>query len=211
MIAIIPKAIEIYAAKASAPENHLFRALARETYAKTSIPRMQVGHLEGSFLKFLVRLSCARRVLEIGTFTGYSALAMAEGLPSGGRLVTLDIDPSATAIAKRYWARSPHGRKIEFRLGPALETLKTLPGLFDVVFIDADKENYFNYWTSCLPKLRRGGLVVVDNVLWSGRVLNPRDSTDRAIVDFNRRVHLDRRVDALLLPIRDGVTLAIKK
>ena len=172
---------------------------------------MQVGHLEGSFLRLLVKIARAKRVLEIGTFTGYSALAMAEGLPRGGRLITCDIDPDATQIARAHWNRSPHGRKIELRLGPAIKTVQELSGPFDLVFIDADKESYGRYWELCVPKVRRGGLLLADNVLWGGRVLDPHDRSDRAIVAFNKRVAADRRVDVVILPLRDGLTVAYKK
>ncbi len=208
---IVDPALEAYAARHSSRESALFKHLARATWAKTDLPQMQVGHLEGSFLRLVMRLVRAKRVLEIGTFTGYSALAMAEGLSPGGRLITCDIDPVATQIARAYWAQSPHGRKIELRLGPAAETIQRLQGRFDAVFIDADKENYLRYWQLCVPKVRRGGILLVDNVLWGGRVLHPHDRSDHAIVAFNRRVAADRRVDAVMLPLRDGLTLAYKK
>ena len=192
-------------------ESNLLRQLVRETYQKMQIPQMQVGRLEGALLRLLVRLSRARHVLEIGTFTGYSALVMAEGLPKNGRLITCDIDPEATAMAKKFWAKSRHGRKIELKLGPALATLKTLKGPFDFVFIDADKENYPNYWEKTVPLVRSGGLFVIDNVLWSGRVLHPRDAESRAIARLNERIKNDRRVEAVMLPVRDGITLAWKK
>ncbi len=211
MASVIAGGIEPYAALHSQKESPLFRALAKETYAKTRWPQMQVGHLEGLFLKHMVRLSRARRVLEIGTFTGYSTLSMAEGLPRGGKIITCDIDPDATAIARKFWKRSPHGKKIELRLGPAAPTLSGLKGLFDLVFIDADKENYIRYWNLCIPMLRRGGVLIADNVLWSGRVLSPKTRTDRAITSFNRHVARDRRVEAVMLTVRDGVTLAYKK
>ncbi len=207
---ITPKKIEHYCAENTAPESKLLRDLVIETYATMSLPQMQVGHVEGAFLRMLVRLVSAKRVLELGTFTGYSTLVMAEGLPQDGKLVTCDIDPEATDIAKRYWRRSPHGGKIELKLGPALETLKTIEGPFDLVFIDADKENYINYWELCLPKTRSGGLLVVDNVLWSGSVLEPENETDRAIAEFNRHVSRDERVEVVMLPVRDGLTLAYK-
>ena len=199
MKALISPEIESYAEKHSTPESKLFADLARATREKTSFPQMQVGALEGGLLRLLVRLTGARNVLEIGTFTGYSALAMAEGLPKGGRLTTLDIDPATTAIARKTWAKSPHGRKIELRLGPAAASLRTLKGPFDFVFIDADKENYSLYWNLCVPKTRKGGLIAVDNVLWSGRVLSPADSTDRAIAAFNKRAAADKRVDCVML------------
>ena len=208
---IVREALERYAAAHCGPESVLLRRLVRETRAKTDLPQMQVGHLEGVFLRLLVRLTKARRVLEIGTFTGYSALAMAEGLPQGGRLVTCDVNPVTTAMARRFWSQSPHGRKITLKLGPALKTLKTLRGPLDLVFIDADKENYINYWEACVPKVRRGGLLVADNVLWGGRVLRPRDKSDKAIAAFNERVKADPRVEAAMLTVRDGITLAWKR
>ncbi len=172
---------------------------------------MQTGHVEGSFLRLLVKAIGARRVLEIGTYTGYSSLAMAMGLPPDGKVITLDIDPGVTGMAMEYWAKSSHGSKIELRLGPALETLKGLNGPFDLVFIDADKENYLNYWETCLPKVRSGGLLVVDNVLWGGSVLHPEQASDRAIVALNEYVANDQRVDAVLLTVRDGMTVACKR
>jgi caffeoyl-CoA O-methyltransferase len=207
---IIPKKIERYCAENTTPESKLLRELVAETYATTAVPEMQVGHIEGAFLRMLVRLVSAKRVLELGTFTGYSTLVMADGLPQDGKLVTCDIDTEATDIAKRYWRRSPHGEKIDLKLGAALETLKTIEGPFDLVFIDADKENYINYWELCLPKTRSGGLLVVDNVLWSGSVLDPKDETDKAIAEFNRHVSRDKRVEVVMLPVRDGLTLAYK-
>ncbi len=188
----------------------LLHELVAETFAHTAFPEMEVGHLEGAFLRILVRLLRAKRILELGTFTGYSSLLMAEGLPDDGKLITCDINLVATEIAKKYWSRSPHGKKIELKLGPALETLKTIEGIFDLVFIDADKVNYINYWELCLPKIRRGGLLVIDNVLWSGSVLNPEDATERAIDEFNKHVYNDKRAEVVMLPIRDGVTLAWK-
>ena len=203
--------IEAYAAKSSRPENALLRALKKETYRSARWPKMQVGHLEGAFLTLLTRAIRARRVLEIGTFTGYSALSFAEGLPASGRVVTLDVDPVNTKMAKRFWARSPHGRKIRLILGDARETLRTLDGFFDLVFIDADKENYEAYWNAVVPRVRPGGVVLADNVLWSGEALRPTDAAGRAIARFNRRVARDRRVDAVMIPLRDGVTMAVKR
>lgn len=211
MLTLVPEIIEGYAAAHTAAESPLLHELAQETYRSTDCPQMLVGQLEGTLLKLLVKMIKARCVLEIGTFTGYSALAMAEGLPKNGRLITCDIDPVVTEIAQRYWARSPHGKKIELRLGLALDTLKSLKERLDLVFIDADKENYVNYWEVCIPKIRRGGILVADNVLWSGRVLKPKDETDRAIVRFNEHVKKDKRVDAVMLTVRDGVTVAWKK
>jgi caffeoyl-CoA O-methyltransferase len=205
---IVPEKIERYCAENTTPESQLLRQLVSETYASTEFPEMQIGHLEGAFLRMLVRLVSAKRILELGTFTGYSALVMAEALPEDGKLITCDIDPDVTEIAKRYWSRSPHGKKIELKLGNALETLKTIEGSFDVVFIDADKENYINYWELCMPKTHSRSLFIVDNVLWSGSVLDPKNETDMEIAAFNRHVYEDKRVEVVMLPVRDGVTLA---
>jgi caffeoyl-CoA O-methyltransferase len=211
MLTLVPESIEKYAEEHSLQESAVLKALAKETWAKQPAAVMQVGRLEGAFLKLMVQISGAKRVLEIGTFTGYSALAMAEGLPANGKLITCDINPETTAVAKRYWARSPHGKKIELRLGKGVETLKTLKGPFDLVFIDANKADYEAYWEACLPKVKPGGLILADNVLWSGRVLKPKDGDDKAIVRFNQRVRRDRRVDSVMLTLRDGVTVARKK
>lgn len=202
--------LEHYLVSHSSPETTLHANLAAETREKTRDPRMMVGHLEGALLRMLVRLARARRVLEIGTFTGYSALAIAEGLPDDGQVITCDIDTVTTAIAQKYWNKSPHGHKIKLEIGPALDTIKGLSGTFDMVFIDADKRSYVAYWDACLPKVRKGGLVVADNVLWSGRVLDPKEEDDHAIVAFNQHVADDPRVEKVMLPLRDGITLASK-
>ncbi len=208
---LVSEAIETYAAAHSSPEPELLAALAAETRASMKSPQMMVGHTEGLFLALLVRLTGARRILEIGTFTGYSALAMASALPDDGRLVTCDVNPESTALARRYWAKSPHGGKITLELRPALETIAGLTGPFDLVFIDADKPAYVQYWDACVPKVRAGGVIVADNVLWSGRVLDPKDEDDRGIVAFNEHAARDRRVQLVLLPVRDGVTIAVKR
>jgi caffeoyl-CoA O-methyltransferase len=207
---LIPAKIEDYALRYSSAETPLLKALAEETRRETELPQMMVGPVEGAFLAALVRVSRAKRVLEIGTFTGYSALWMAGALPSGGRLITCDVDPVSTAIAKKYWAKSPAGRKIELRLGPALDTLKTLKAPFDLVFIDADKPNYIGYYEAALPKLTKGGLIVADNVLWGGEALLPKTEQGRAIARFNEHVRKDKRVAPVMLTVRDGMTLAVK-
>jgi len=210
-MSFIDQAVEQFAHNHSEPESALFESLREETYAKMSMPDMQVGRMEGQFLKMLVRLVRARLVLEIGMFTGYSALMMAEGLPDDGRVITCDVDPRAEEIARRHFAQSPHGRKIEIRIGPALETIKTLAGPIDFVFIDADKENYLKYWEACVPLVRAGGLLVADNVLWSGKVVDPQDDVTRTIVNFNNLVQSDPRVDNVCLTVRDGMMLALKR
>ena len=207
----IDVAVEQFARDHTEPETDLYTRLREETYREMDRPEMQVDLIEGRFLKMLVRLTGARLILELGMFTGYSALMMAEGLPEGGRLITCEIDPKAEAIARRYFAESPHGDKITIRMGPALETIKTLTDPLDLVFIDADKSNYANYYEACLPLLRPGGLIAADNVLWSGKVLHPNDANDHAIVAFNRLVQSDRRVENVCLTVRDGMMLAWKR
>ncbi len=211
MISLVAKEIEQFAHDHTTPEEEIFRRLRDETYTEMHCPQMQVGRVEGCFLKLLVRLTQAKRVLEIGTFTGYSALMMASGLPQDGHLITCDVDAKATAIAQRYFAESAHGKKIEIRLAPALETIATLQEAVDLVFIDADKTNYSSYYEACLPLLRPGGLLVADNVLWSGRVLDPQDEDSHAIVAFNQRVQADTRVENVCLTVRDGLMLAWKR
>jgi caffeoyl-CoA O-methyltransferase len=208
---LVPAKIEAYAAAHTDPPGALYEELREVTYARMDSPNMQVGPVEGAFLKMLVQLSGAKRVLEIGMFTGYSGLKMAEGLPDGGELITCDIDPEAEAIAREFHARSPHGKKITIRMGPALRTIKSLRPPLDLVFIDADKERYSAYYKAVLPLLRPGGLIVADNTLWSGRVLKPRAESDRAIVAFNKLVARDKRVEKVLLTVRDGMLLVRKK
>lgn len=213
MLSFFPDALDRYIAENATAEPELFRELAAQTREKTDLPEMMVGNTEALLLRALVRLSGARRVLEVGTFTGYSALAMAMGLPDDGKLITCDVDPGATAIARSFWARSPHGDKIELRLGPALDTIAELNEPFDFVFIDADKQNYINYWDACVPKVRRHGMIVVDNVLWSGRVVDPVgewDDETRAIAAFNEHARADDRVEHVMLSIRDGITMAVR-
>lgn len=203
--------IENYAAAHSEKPGALLEKLREETFASMEAPRMQVGPLEGDFLRLLVRLSRAKRILEIGMFTGYSALMMAEGLPEDGELITCEVNPKAEEMARRYFAQSPHGRKIQIRMGPAQETIRTLQGPLDLVFIDADKENYGAYYEAVLPLVRQGGLIVADNTLWSGRVLAPQAESDRAIVAFNTQVANDPRVEKVLVTVRDGMMLAWKR
>ncbi len=242
---LIQSEIEKYAQEHTRPEPELLQQLAVATYAEMDSPTMLTGRLEGRLLKLLAQLCGAKRVLEIGTFTGYSALSVAEGLPGDGKVITCEIDPKHADFARRYIARSPHGGKIEIRMGPALETLKSLaagavrgaagagdavqggaagaggavPGganrggtsLFDMAFIDADKSNYPAYYEAVVDLIRPGGLILVDNTLWSGNVLNPRDEESRAIAALNRRIAGDERVENVLLTVRDGVQLVRKR
>lgn len=212
MTPLVAPEIEQYTHDHTTAPPPLFDEMRDVTYAQMSSPQMQVGRVEGALLKMLCTLAGARRVVEVGTFTGYSALSMAAALPDDGELITCDIDPEATRIARSFFDRSPHGRKITIRLGDALETINALPAdpTLDLVFLDADKERYVAYYEALLPRLRRGGLVVADNTLWSGKVLSPSEATDRAIVAFNRRVAEDPRVENVLLSVRDGIMLARK-
>ena len=210
-VTLVPKEIEEYAQEHSDDVEPLFHELRDQTFAEMASPEMQVGRLEGRFLHLMVKLTSARRVLEIGMFTGYSTLMMASALPGDGELITCEIDPKAEAIARRAFARHPDGRKIQVRMGPALDTLKSVAGPLDLVFIDADKGNYVAYYEAVLPLLRAGGLIVADNTLWSGKVLDPKTDADRAIVRFNDHVAGDSRVEKVMLTVRDGMTLARKR
>jgi caffeoyl-CoA O-methyltransferase len=209
MIPIVAPEIERYAELHTTPASDVLERVADETRRTMTAAQMMVGHLEGRFLEFLVAMTGAKRVLEIGMFTGYSALSMAAALPADGTLITCDVDPKAEEAARRHFESSPHGSKIEIRMGPALRTLAELEGPFDLVFIDADKTNYRNYYEAALPLLADGGIIAVDNVLWSGRVIDDADNTDdtRAIREFNDYVVRDPRVVCVLTTIRDGVLL----
>ena len=203
---ILPE-IEAYAEAHSMAESEICRRLREETYRTMEYPQMVVGAFEGAVLKMIALLVGATRVLEIGTFTGYSALCFAEALPPNGSVVTCDIDPDSTAMAKRYFGQSPHGDKIDVKLGPALETLQTLQGPFDLIFIDADKVNYLNYYQRALDFVTDQGVILFDNVLWNGDVIRhpPFEESTAAIQELNRAVHADQNVDAVLLTVRDGV------
>ena len=200
--------LEDYAIRHSTPLPPLLEELIATTREKMGNRSLMIcGQIEGTLLQMLAVSVGARRILEVGMFTGYSALMMAAALPDEGELITCDIDPDAIALARSFFARSPDGSKIDIREGPALDTLNTLEGPFDLVFIDADKENYIGYYEAALPMLAPNGVIVVDNVLWMGRVLDPQDDSDRAIVAFNEHVRRDERVWNVMLPLRDGVTL----
>jgi len=205
--ALVSEKIEDYAAAHSVAESDVCRTIREETYRTQDCPQMVVGPLEGAFLKVMALAVGAQRVLEIGTFTGYSALAMAEALPDEGTVLTCEIDPDSAAFARRFWNKSPHGKKIEVRVGPALDTLGTLTGTYDLIFIDADKANYVNYYRRAKDLLSPTGVILIDNVLWSGRVVQAksRDESTKAIQELNRVVSSDPRVTAVLLTLRDGV------
>ena len=204
--------LEDYAVRHSTPLPPLLEELIATTREKMGNRSLMIcGQIEGTLLQMLAVSVGARRILEVGMFTGYSALMMAAALPDDGELITCDVDPEAIALARSFFARSPDGSKIDIREGPALDTLKTLEGPFDLVFIDADKENYIGYYEAALPMLAPNGVIVVDNVLWMGRVLDPQDDSDRAIVAFNEHVRRDARVWNVMLTLRDGVMLIRRK
>jgi caffeoyl-CoA O-methyltransferase len=204
--------IDAYAEAHTTPPPAYLAALAEETWSSFADAEMLVGTLEGRFLELLVYLSRARNVLELGTFTGYSALSMASALPPDGRIVTCELELAHAAVARRHFDASPFADRIELRVGPALETIRDLTGLYDLVFIDADKDQYVDYYEATLPLLSERGLIAVDNTLWSGAVLDDseRDRSLDSIRAFNEHVRRDERVVCVLLTIRDGVTLIRK-
>ena len=206
-----------YLLEVSLREPPLLAELRAET-AQRADSGMQIAPEQGQFMAFMVELTGAGQILEIGTFTGYSALAMALALPPEGRIVACDVNPDTTAVGRRYWARAGVAEKIDLRLAPALETLEALraegaAGRFDLAFIDADKENYEAYFEAVLPLLRTGGLLMIDNVLWGGRAADPTaaDSDTRAIRALNARLKKDARISLSLLPLSDGLTLVRKR
>ncbi len=205
--------IEDYAGASTTPEPELLQEVARQTEALGERARMLTGRLEGRLLNFLVGLVQPQQVLEIGCFTGYSALSMAEALPEGGRLYTCEISREHADIAQANFDRSPFGDRIQLCFGPALDTIASLEGPFGFVFVDADKSNYPRYYEAVLPKLAEGGLIAFDNVLWSGRVLDDEDDTDdtAAIRTLNARLAQDDRVEVVMLTVRDGLTLVRRR
>jgi caffeoyl-CoA O-methyltransferase len=207
MCPIFSEALDAYVDAHATPLEALLQENHEATYASLSSPQMIAGPVLGRLLRFLVSMAAPRLVLEIGTFTGYSALSMAGGLPPEGRIVTCELSPERAAFAQGYFDRSPWGDRIEVRVGPALDTVNALDGPFDFVFIDADKEGYTDYYEAVVPKLSPRGVIAVDNTLSSGDVVDPVDERDRVMADFNDHVHADERTENVLLSVRDGVTL----
>ena len=210
----ISEEINDYCLKHSDKEEDLLHELARQTHLKTTQPRMLSGHLQGGFLSMISMLVNPKYVLEIGTFTGYSALCLAKGLQADGKLITIDTNPETALLAKDFFGRSAHKDQIEFILGNAAEVIKTLPQTFDLVFIDADKKNYALYYDMIIDKVSKGGLILADNVLWSGKILDleKNNDVDTLTIDaFNKKIASDTRVEKLMLPLRDGLTLIRKK
>jgi caffeoyl-CoA O-methyltransferase len=207
-IVIVEPRVEEYAEAHTTPDGELFERLAAETREKTEIPQMMVGKIEGQFLAFVVRATGARRVLELGTFTGYSSISMAQALPDGGRIVTCDVKEETTAIARRYAEEAGVADRIDYRLGPAIDSIQELDGPFDLIFIDADKDGYVDYYEAALAKLADDGLILADNTLASGDVVEDEPGEMAAAIKrFNDHVSADDRVECVMLTIRDGVTL----
>ena len=203
-----------YCSKHSNTEDDILKEVARQTHLQTLKPRMLSGHLQGEFLTMITKLINPNYILEIGTFTGYSALCLAKGLATNGKLITLDNNPETSALAKSFFEKSIYKNNIELMLGNAMGVIPTLPNNIDLVFIDADKKNYAAYYDMVFEKVRTGGLIIVDNVLWSGKVLDLAANNDKDTLTmqaFNEKIANDTRVEKLLLPLRDGLTLIRKK
>jgi caffeoyl-CoA O-methyltransferase len=207
MTPLFSAVLDDYVDAHATPLEPLLVELHEATYGEMSSPQMIAGPVLGQLLRFLVRMVAPQLVVEIGTFTGYSALAMAGGLPEGGRIVTCELSPERAAFAQSWFDRSPLGDRIDLRVGPALDTVAALDGPFDFVFIDADKEGYTGYYEAVVPKLSPRGLIAVDNTLRGGGVAEPDDDGDRAMAAFNAHVHADPRTEDVTLTVRDGVTL----
>jgi caffeoyl-CoA O-methyltransferase len=206
---IVQEDIERYAEEHTTPHRELLQRLAAETEATLERPQMLTGTIEGRFLEFIVFMTGARRILELGAYSGYSAISMAAALPPGGRIDTCEVEEKHAEVARRYIEEAGYTDRVTVHLGPALETIERLEADFDFVFIDADKENYVNYYEAVLPRLSERGLIAADNTLWSGRVVDQseQDESAQAIRAFNDHVRDDGRVVAVMLTVRDGVTL----
>lgn len=209
----LPKEIEAYAEKFTREEGQLLAELNRETYAKVMTPRMLSGHLQGQVLRMFSQMIRPKNILEIGTYTGYSALCLVDGLQEGGKLITIDVNEELQDIISKYFQRSDRAGMIESRIGNALEIIPTLEQKFDLVFIDADKENYPNYFDLVFDKLNPGAYIIADNVLWSGKVLEDDSKLDKDTIALKRyaeKLKADPRVETVLLPVRDGLLIARK-
>ncbi|MCO6512805.1 MAG: O-methyltransferase [Aridibacter famidurans] len=213
---MIDEQIQKYAEKYSTDESAVLRELRLKTFSERNDKNMLSGFYQGRLLSFLSNMIAPMCVLEIGTYVGYSALCLAEGLAPGGKVITIDVNEDTNAIAKEYWARAGYSDQIDARLGEAAEVIGGIDETLDLVFIDADKENYSNYFDLVFPKLRLGGLIVADNVLWSGDVLNAEAGQDvkestRALHEYNLKIDSDPRVSNILLAVRDGLMIARKE
>jgi len=211
MKSLLLDGIETYAFDKTRAEPEYLARLAEQTQAEMDFPQMLTGRLEGRLLKLLVQMCRPQFVLEVGTFTGYSALSMAEGLPDGGRIVTCEMNPKARAVAQAAFTASPFADRIELRFGSALDTISMIDEPIDFAFVDADKGNYTNYYEAILQRMPPGGVIAFDNMLWSGAVLDPKTDDDRALAELNDTLARDDRVENVLLTVRDGVQLVVKK
>jgi caffeoyl-CoA O-methyltransferase len=207
----ISQELEDYIEQHSEKEPLLLAALNKETYQKILLPRMLSGHFQGRVLSMLAKLIRPIHILEIGTYTGYSALCLCEGMQENGTLHTIDIKEELVDFQRKHFDKSPWGAQIFQHLGEAVDIIPTLDLKFDLVFIDADKENYLNYFELIVPKMNKGGIILSDNVLWSGKVLeplNPKDLSTKVLLEYNQLLATDSRVETVLLPIRDGLTVS---
>ena len=213
MIKIINNKIEDYIEKNSSKEPQILKDLNKETYLKVLNPRMLSGHLQGRFLSIISKLIKPKKILEIGTYTGYSAICMAEGLIDNGIIHTIDINEELVSIQKKYFKKTRTTNSIIQHVGDAKEIIGKIDETFDLVFLDADKENYIEYYNLCIDKVRSGGLIIADNVLWTGKVIDPEsydDELTQYLIDFNKIIAKDNRVENIILPLRDGLNIIIK-
>ncbi|MCG3164316.1 MAG: hypothetical protein POELPBGB_00070 [Bacteroidia bacterium] len=209
----LPEEIEQFVEAHTRPETEVLKQLNRETYAKVLMPRMLSGHLQGQVLRMLSLMIKPKNILEIGTFTGYSGICLSEGLQQGGKLITIDVNAELEDMVRKYFKLAEVDNKIDYRIGNAMQIIPTLNEKFDLVFIDADKENYSNYYDLVFNQVNTGGYIIADNVLWSGKVTSPEEKMDkdtRAIVAYSEKVHADSRVENVLFPVRDGLLVARK-
>lgn len=208
----LPEALNQYTENHTQEESPVLTKLNRETWTKMVQPRMLSGHLQGRVLSMLSHMVRPKRILEIGTFTGYSALCLAEGLTAGGKLTTIDVNEEFEEIVRRYVKEAGMEDRIEMLIGNAMDLIAGVDGEIDLVFIDADKENYSNYFDLVIDKVRKGGIIIADNVLWSGKVLDEKtDAETQALKDYNEKIQADDRVENVLFPIRDGLMICRKK
>ncbi|PAC33257.1 O-methyltransferase [Flectobacillus sp. BAB-3569] len=211
----LPQNINDYSEQHTSPESDLLKKLNRDTHVKILQPRMLSGHLQGRYLAEVSYMMRPRRILEIGTYTGYSALCLAEGLVDDGKIITIDVNEELETFTRSFFDESPYADKIDYRIGDAGEIIPTLDEVFDLVFIDADKMNYTKYYNLVFDKVRKGGYILSDNVLWSGKVANIEegkkiDKDTKNLLDFNKMCHDDPRTENILLPLRDGIMISRK-
>ena len=209
----IPEEIQRYAEEHSTPESPLLQRINRDTHSKVMMPRMLSGHMQGRILSMISHMVRPKYILEIGTYTGYSAICLAEGLLDGGKIVTIDINEELEDMVRQYFDDAGITDMVEFRIGNAMDIVAQLKQMFDLVFIDADKVNYSNYYDLIIDKVRQGGYIIADNVLWSGKVVDKNAKPDKdtaALVEFNKKIQQDSRVENVMIPVRDGLMIIRK-